>query len=63
MFLSLVSIAPSLPSMPMFIWRTAPTRGFSIVSMGQAAKCRPGSAVRVYLPNLRTTPRSSGWTW
>ena len=45
MFLSLVSIWPSLPSMPMLIWRTAPTRGFSIVSIGQAAKCRPGSAV------------------
>ena len=38
MFLSEVSIWPSLPSLPMLIWRTAPTRGFSMVSTGQRAK-------------------------
>ena len=63
MFLSEVSIWPSLPSLPMLIWRTAPTRGFSIVSTGHSAKCRPGSAMRLKVPKRSTTPRSSGWTW
>ncbi len=60
MFLSLVSIWPWLPSEPMLIWRTVPTFGFSMRSIGQRAKCRPGSAVRVYWPKRSTMPRSSG---